>query len=213
MSAQQTSSRVATGVNRWSSLPAEGRPMTAVPPVGGRTCAATRGPRAAHHNPDNASRSVIHVRRPHRLPCPAPKGEPLIAELALAASIHLSTPATTNDRIVSAAAVSPMPEFTRCVEHRESKGVPTVVNSSGHAGLFQFSQAWRRGLPYMVAERLRDHGMSVQRARVVRITLSRKAIQAWPAVYQRIGHAEVLERGGWRHWSLPGSRCQGLVGR
>ena len=153
------------------------------------------------------------VRYPHDCPGRPAEGEQLIAELALAASIHLSTPASTNDRIVSAAAVSPMPEFTRCVEQRESKGVPTVVNSSGHAGLFQFSQAWRRGLPFMVAERLRDHGMSKPQARTVRISLQRKAIQQWPAIYQRIGHAEVLERGGWRHWSLPGSRCQGLVGR
>lgn len=164
-------------------------------------------------NPNNTFKERDDVRYPHDCPGRPARGEQLIAEAVLAAAIHLSTPASMNDHITTAAAVSPMPRFTRCVEHRESKGIPTVVNSSGHAGLFQFSQNWRRGLPFMVADRLRAHGMNKTAARAVRITLSRKAIQAWPAVYQRIGHAEVLERGGWWHWTLPGSRCQGLVGR
>ena len=39
-------------------------------------------------------------------------------------------------------------------------------------------------------------------------------IERWPAVYQRVGMADQLARpGGWRHWSLPGSRCEGLVPR
>lgn len=157
-------------------------------------------------------KEMNHVRNPYRLPCPASNGGGLMLEAVLAAAIHLSTPAMTNERIMAAAAVSPMPEFSKCVERRESNGVPTVVNASGHAGLFQFAKGWRRGLSYMVAERLREHGMNRSHARTVRITLSSTPIHRWKAIYQRIGHAQVLDEGGWRHWSLPGSPCQGLVG-
>jgi len=101
--------------------------------------------------------------------------------------------------------------FAKCVEHRESKGVPTVVNSSGHAGLFQFSRDWRHGLPFMVADRLRAHGLSKGAAAAIRRELSAKPINKWSATYQRIGFAEVVERGGWRHWYLAGSRCNGLA--
>lgn len=102
--------------------------------------------------------------------------------------------------------------FAECVEWRESKGSPTVVNSGGYAGLFQFGQEWRHGLPYNVAARLRDHGMPRQEARAVRQHLAGLPIHKWPIAYQRIGMADQLARpGGWRHWSLPGSRCEGLV--
>lgn len=155
-----------------------------------------------------------HDRTPTRLHGPASNGGGLIVEAALAAVLHLSTPASTTTAIQQAAAVSPMPQFSRCVEQRESGGNPRARNRAGSSaqGLFQFLSAWRRGLPYMVAERLRDHGMPAHQAKTIRITLAGKEIASWPAVYQRIGHAEVLERGGWRHWSLPGHPCQRLVG-
>jgi hypothetical protein len=39
-------------------------------------------------------------------------------------------------------------------------------------------------------------------------------IQSWRGVYQDVGFAAALlapNGQGWRHWSLPGSKCQGLV--
>ena len=101
--------------------------------------------------------------------------------------------------------------FAECVEQRESNGRPNAVNrSSGAAGLFQFMPAWRHGLPYVVAERLRQFGMNGKQASKIRMSLSSKRIQVWPGIYQRIGFAEVLEDGLWQHWTLPGSRCQTL---
>lgn len=104
--------------------------------------------------------------------------------------------------------------FARCVEWRESKGNAGILNAqgSGAAGLFQFMPNWRHGLPYIVRERLVQFGMDKATARKVRVHLSGlKRIERYPAVYQRIAFAEVLEDGEWEHWALAGSKCQGLV--
>jgi hypothetical protein len=122
----------------------------------------------------------------------------------------------THARVVAEATALPRAwsAFAECVEKRESNGLPDVINpSSGAAGLYQFMPAWRDGLPYMVADRLRDYGMPSKVARGVREWLSSHNIEAWPVAYQRIGFAAVVMSGGWRHWTLPGSRCQGLVPR
>lgn len=104
--------------------------------------------------------------------------------------------------------------FARCVEDRESGGNAGILNAggSGAAGLFQFMPAWRNGLPYIVRERLVQFGMDKATARKVRVHLSSLGrIEKYPAVYQRIAFAEVLEDGEWEHWALAGSKCQGLV--
>lgn len=104
--------------------------------------------------------------------------------------------------------------FAACVEHRESKGHAGILNheGSGAAGLFQFMPDWRHGAPYIVRERLIQFGAPAGVARQVRLYLtSLRRIERWPALYQRIAFAEVLEDGGWRHWSLRGSRCNTLV--
>lgn len=104
--------------------------------------------------------------------------------------------------------------FAACVEQRESKGHAGILNheGSGAAGLFQFMPDWRHGAPFIVRERLIQFGIPKPLARQVRIHLTRIGrIEAWPAIYQRIAFAEVLEDGGWRHWSLTGSRCDSLV--
>ena len=103
--------------------------------------------------------------------------------------------------------------FAECVEQRESGGSPTAVNkSSGAAGLFQLMPAWRNGAPYIVRERLLQFGATRAQAKAVRIYLSGLGrIEKWPALYQRMVFAEVIEDGLWHHWTLPGSRCQGLV--
>lgn len=107
--------------------------------------------------------------------------------------------------------------FGACVENRESHGNPRAINGSGHMGLFQFSQSWRRGLPYVVQRALVTAGLPVDDARTVRRLLARKPINHWPAVYQRIGFARVLVEGGhaaaMRHWHLAGSACNALAAR
>jgi len=105
--------------------------------------------------------------------------------------------------------------FAACVEQRESGGSSTAINSgSGAAGLHQWLPAWRNGLPWNVRARLIDHGVPRPAANAVRQHLSATPIHQWPAMYQRVGFADQLDRpGGWRHWSLPGSRCEGLVPR
>lgn len=104
--------------------------------------------------------------------------------------------------------------FAACVEERESGGNPTVLNhaGSGAAGLFQFMPGWRHGAPYIVRERLLQFGASKAQVKAVREYLTRLGrIEKYPALYQRILFAEVLDDGLWKHWSLPGSRCQSLV--
>jgi len=119
-------------------------------------------------------------------------------------------------RVVGAASVLPgrWGAFQRCVEHRESKGSPTVVNASGHAGIYQFAIGWRHGLPYIVQRGLVAHGMTRRDARTIRLALPTR-IEQWPAKYQRVGFAQVIREGGraaaLRHWGLAGSVCQGLV--
>jgi hypothetical protein len=99
------------------------------------------------------------------------------------------------------------------VEWRESNGRRDVVNgSSGAAGLHQWMPAWRKSLPYVVSERLKQFGMPAKQRAKVRAHLFRvHYIHRYPAVYQRVAFAEVLDDGLWVHWTLPGSRCQGLV--
>ena len=161
---------------------------------------------------------ICHARNLYRRPHPPAEGEQLstLAAVVLAVTVALApgTP-TTNAQIIHAAAVSPWPEFSACVEHRESRGVPTARSAvSSSQGLFQFLDSqWRHGLPYMVKDRLVAFGMDKQAAREWRVRLQRTPIWRWPARMQRIGHAEVLDRGGWRHWWLAGSRCNALVGR
>ena len=100
-------------------------------------------------------------------------------------------------------------EFAKCVERRESGGNPDAVNpSSGAAGLYQFLPAWRSGLPYMVRDRLVRFGMPKSVARQIRMDLSAAPIEDWHPIWQRIGFAEVIARGGDEHWYLAGSTCE-----
>ena len=105
--------------------------------------------------------------------------------------------------------------FAQCVSGRESNHSYRSVNrSSGAAGRWQFLPAWRNGLPWMVAERLISHGISRKEAKRIRKVLQAAPIQTWRGVYQDVGFAAALlapNGQGWRHWSLPGSKCQGLV--
>lgn len=148
--------------------------------------------------------------------------------LAVALAVALSAPADpapapVPHRVVAPSRSGPTPThlaalpprgwsaFMSCVIDRESGGSPTAINhGSGAAGLAQFLPKWRHGLPFMVRDRLRRNGMPARQATAVRVMLSGLPIYRWPATYQRVGMAEVLDRGGAFHWHLSGSRCEGL---
>ena len=138
--------------------------------------------------------------------------------------VALALPAADNDREWAVSrpsrSVSAIREATRiptrwqrfhdCVVQRESGGNPTARNPRSSAqGLFQFlDRSWRRGLAYMVADRLRDNGASRAQAKAVRVWLQGREIATWPAQYQRMGFLEVVQRGGSYHWRLAGSACE-----
>lgn len=139
-----------------------------------------------------------------------------MAAAVLAAAL-LATPVTGP---AASAAVIPAEQraFADCVSHRESRGNYAARGSdSSSAGRWQFlDRPWRSGLAYMVAARLRDHGMTGRASKAVRIRLQATHIAAWEPVYQDAGFVAVLNaRGpwsGWKHWYLAGSRCNALVG-
>lgn len=73
---------------------------------------------------------------------------------------------------------------------------------------------WRvkGGLEFMVAKRLKQHGYPPAAARLVRRDLAVTPIHKWPGQLQDVAFAAVASQpGGWRHWYLAGSRCNGLV--
>lgn len=100
-----------------------------------------------------------------------------------------------------------------CVSDRESGGSYTARNPVSSAqGRWQFlDSSWRRGLGFMVADRLKAHGMPAADAKRVRVFLHDTPIAAWPPAYQDIGLVAVLLSGGKHHWNGPG--CTGLAPR
>lgn len=144
----------------------------------------------------------------------------MIEAVALATILY-ATPARVDrelavarpSRYVSAirSASSAPPKFrdwAACVLKRETGAVLHNKKSrqdarnptSSAAGRWQFLAAWRNGLPYMVRERLIEHGMPTAQATTVRKFLSDRPIHKWPGVYQDVGAFEVMERGGAFHW-------------
>ena len=117
--------------------------------------------------------------------------------------------------VINMAAVSPLPKYTKCVARRESHGNPKARNkTSSAAGRYQFlDNAWRDGLSFMVRDRLVKFGTPKKIAEKTRKALVAVNIAKWPAVYQDIGHAAVLDAGGARHWYLKGSVCNKYMKR
>lgn len=122
----------------------------------------------------------------------------------------------THARVVTSAAQPPRgwAAFRSCVAKRESHGSATARNTTSSAqGRYQFlDNQWRRGLSFMVRDRLIQFGFPRTTAKGVRVYLTRRPIATWPGIYQDIGWAEVIERGGWRHWA-GGHGCNALVPR
>jgi hypothetical protein len=116
--------------------------------------------------------------------------------------------------IRAAATIPPnLRPFAQCVSARESSGSYTARNPASSAqGRWQFlDRTWRHGLAHMVTARLRDHGLPKPTARRVLRLLQATPIYRWPGPYQDTGWIEVVQRGGWRHWYLTGSRCNALA--
>ena len=140
-----------------------------------------------------------------------------MATAALAAVLVLAPAA---DTAIDRAATIPASQraFADCVSHRESRNNPRATsNLSSSAGKWQFLQtSWGQSLPWMVAARLRDHGMGRAEAKALRIKLQATPIHRWSEDLQDVGFIAVLNaRGpwsGWRHWYLAGSPCNSLVG-
>ncbi|NDB65106.1 MAG: hypothetical protein EB168_05485 [Euryarchaeota archaeon] len=110
--------------------------------------------------------------------------------------------------------------FASCVLERESGATIGDKNSgegarnphSSASGRWQFLGAWQDGLPFMVAEQLRDHGMPKKQAKQVRVHLQSKPIYKWDGRWQDAGAIEVLQQGGWFHWRY-GDKCDGKRAR
>lgn len=138
----------------------------------------------------------------------------MIPDLMLAISLHAGErPATTTESdVIAAAARVPgrWSEFARCVSHRESHGNYRARNPHSSAmGRWQFlDRQWRTPLAYMVAERLKAHGIAPARAKAIRLQLQRAEIARWPGRLQDVGFVAVITHGGAHHWRLAGSPCE-----
>jgi len=137
---------------------------------------------------------------------------------AVLAAALIVSPAPSHPAVEQAADIPASQEaFASCVSHRESRGSYSARGDESSArGKWQFlDRQWRRGLAYMVADRLRDFGLPAQQARAIRIELQRKPIDKWAPAYQDAAFLAALNAhgpwSGWRHWHLAGSRCNTLV--
>lgn len=107
--------------------------------------------------------------------------------------------------------------FAECVLRRESGGVlhnkqsreDARNGSSTAAGRWQFLQAWQRGGSFMVRDRLVRFGVPNDQAKRVRVYLGARPIYQWDGFLQDVLFNEVIERGGWRHWT--GHTCNRYV--
>ena len=106
--------------------------------------------------------------------------------------------------------------WAACVIRRESGGSIDDWSSGSGArnpassaqGRFQFlDTSWRRGLSFMVRDRLIQFGMPKSQASKVRHYLASRPIYRWEGVYQQVGFLEVVERGGRFHWNGGSHSC------
>jgi len=142
-----------------------------------------------------------------------------MAAAAIAALMALTPVQSASPMTTAAEIPASQQAFASCVSHRESHGNYRASRNeagSSAAGRWQFlDKQWRHGLSYMVAERLRDFGMSAKTADKVRRELQAKPISQWAPKYQDAAFLAALNaRGqwsGWRHWYLAGSKCNALV--
>jgi len=146
-------------------------------------------------------------------------------ESIVLASVLMAGPSTAGTAVVEQAqtAASVIPKvwrpFAECVSKRESNGNYRARNPRSSAqGRWQFlDEAWRvrGGIEWIVLRQLKKQGVGWEQRKRIYWQLTRTRIQLWPAWAQDAAFVGVItERStGWRHWSLPGHRCQSLVPR
>lgn len=104
--------------------------------------------------------------------------------------------------------------FMRCVSHRESRGKPTAVSSSGrHRGKYQVTPAMAVGMSWHVLPWLRTWRTD---AAEYAAKLRHTPMNHWPEAVQDAAFVLTLHHNGhrwvgWRHWYLAGSACNKLV--
>lgn len=124
----------------------------------------------------------------------------------------------THSRVVQEAAEVPrsIRPWAECVVRRESGGTLDRIQSgvgarnpnSSASGKFQFlDNSWRRGLSFMVRDRLVEFGMPKREANKIRRYLASKPIYQWHGYYQTIGFVEVVDGGGRHHWNGGSHSC------
>ena len=148
----------------------------------------------------------------------------MIESIVLAGAL-MAGPATAGTAVIeqaqAAAALIPKAwrPFAECVSKRESNHNYRARNPRSSAqGRWQLlDTAWRvnGGAEWIVLRQLKRQGVSWEVRKRIYAQLTKTRIQLWPAWAQdAVFVAVVTERTtGWRHWSLPGSKCQGLVPR
>lgn len=134
-------------------------------------------------------------------------------------AVALNRPSRGNHaRVIQQAATVPAKwrGFAACVLSRESggsldriqSGVGARNPSSSASGRWQFlDSSWRRGLSFMVRDRLIQFGMPRAQAKQVRLYLGSRPISQWHGYWQDIGFNEVIERGGAFHWNGGSHSC------
>lgn len=136
-------------------------------------------------------------------------------------ALALNRPSRSAPRIAGvvqrAAAIPPsIRPWAACVLKRESggsldriqSGVGARNSASSASGRWQFlDNSWRRGLSFMVRDRLVQFGMPKAQAREVRQYLGARHISTWHGYWQDIGFLEVVERGGRHHWNGGSHSC------
>jgi hypothetical protein len=148
-----------------------------------------------------------------------PKKQTVQKDAREARAVALNRPSRGGSaRIIQKAATVP-PKwrgFAACVLSRESGGSLDRIQSgvgarnpnSSASGRWQFlDNSWRRGLSFMVRDRLIQFGMPKAQARQVRLYLGARPISQWHGYWQDIGFNEVIERGGSYHWNGGSHSC------
>jgi hypothetical protein len=98
--------------------------------------------------------------------------------------------------------------FAKCISHYESRGDYKATSPhSSASGKWQFlDKQWRRGLSFMVANRLVDYGMPAWQRKPLIKRLQSKPIESWSPIHQDIGFVAALNArepwSGWRHWQI-----------
>jgi len=144
-------------------------------------------------------------------------------ESIVLASVLMAGPSTAGTAEQAQTAASVIPKawrpFADCVSKRESNGNYRARNrSSSASGRWQFLDLpWRvnGGIEWIVSRQLQRAGVAWSVRKPIVKRLDATPIYRWPAWAQDAAFVGVItERTtGWRHWSLPGSKCQGLVPR